>query len=427
MDHRFFLGTFLTFGASLAAQLPGTIPSVVPPPAGKADAPKAETAQDPDKTVVTPKQQLEQLSAERQRLEREITYVRGRAKNAKSILAEKLAEHQTTWRSIDAGTSAPKFTAPAAPKMRAARVATKEEIEGHGTNTMMLVNGRNVEQGSFDALMHYLAEAPGSTTEEQRAQRAMFELIRNEAVASSFEDHDGDEQMAAALREMDEGKTWAETAKKYGIVNGCDPEGRFEATHNSVFGTIFEQAAFRAQPGQRLRPFQNAAGIVLMQVEKIEKGATPDLDKVIGNAVQIPYSGGPEALQKALVAVTTGQVDILVRDEEVLKMLPPMFQQKAPAVTPVSPDGAPVAPAPVGVIPATLTPVQRDEMIKKLEGLQAEMTKLQGDTSDAAKQKLKELQTQYAETKAQLRGVPPVRPANPGPQDKTPQAPQKKS
>ncbi|MCC7397566.1 MAG: peptidyl-prolyl cis-trans isomerase [Planctomycetes bacterium] len=398
MDYRLFVGSLLLLGASLVAQNP---PAATPP------ATKGEASQDPDKTQVTPRQQLDQLTAERERLEREIRYVQDRAKNAKSILAEKLAGPTATWRSIDAGSSAPKVVTPSAPKQRAARIGSKEELAAHGVDVMLLVNGRPVEQSWFESLRSYLDEAPGSATPEMRAQRAMFDLIRNEAVASAFEPHQADDVLGELLKELDGGLSWGDAAKKYGVVHGSAPDGKFELTRNSVFGSIFENAAFHAKEGVRARPFRNANGLVVMQVDKIEKGAKPELDKVLGTAIQIPYEGGAELLQKAQLAITTGQVDLVVRDETVLKMLPPMFQrpQTPPGLVPVTTDQAQPA---AGGRPVSINPAQRNELIQKLESLQAQMQKLQGEATEEAKQQLEVLNKQYAAVKAQLRSAAPV-------------------
>lgn len=381
MDLRLVTAAVLLLGTSAFAQLP--IPGASPKP--------APAAQDPDKPQPSPEQVLQELKAERDRLAREIAYVKDRARNAKSLLSDKLANKAPTWKAIDAGTNAPALqpmAMPAAPRL--ARVATKEELGNHANDTLLIVNGRAIPQRAFDEIMQYLAQSPASGDESLRAQRALFDLIRIEAIASSFEDNEAAERVGGILGQLDGGKTMAEMAKAIGTVPGSSPEGTIEVTRNSVFGPRFEQIAFAAEPGQRVRPFRNANGLVILKVDRFVKGETPDQDKVVGTAIQVPYSPDPQALQKSHLAVNTGQVDILARDQQAFDMLPEMFRRPTGGVAP--------APLPTQHVDTTA-------IMKQLEQLGADMAALQNKTDDESKAKLQVLQQQYGELKRQLRSA----------------------
>lgn len=384
MDLRLLPASLLLLGNAAIAQIPL-------PPAGQTPPP----AQDPDKPAPTPAEVAKQLQAERDRLAREIAYVQDRAKNAKALLADKLASKPQTFKTIDAGVNAASVPPMAPTQPRAARVATAEELGNHANDTLLIVNGRAIPQKAFDDVVQYLAASPSSGDEPMRAQRALFDLIRIEAVASAFEDNEAAERVGELLGQLDAGKTPAELAKAVGTVPGASPEGKIEVTRNSVFGPRFEQVAFTTEAGKRARPFRNANGLVILHIDSIEKGATPDLDKAIGTAIQVPYSPDQAALQKAHLAVNTGQVDVLARDQKTIDMLPEMFRR---AMTP--------APGQDLIQQGTveLKPVDNTAAMKQLEQLSAEMAALQGKTDEQSKKRLQALQQQYIDLKVKIRG-----------------------
>jgi hypothetical protein len=270
---------------------------------------------------------------------------------------------------------------------RAARLATADELANQPEDVMLVVNGRPILRAHYNQLVQFMAGNPASGDEKMRSQRALYELIRTEAVLSSFEEHEAAEKVNELHAQLDAGKSMADLVKSVGTVPGASPEGRIEVTRNSAFGPRLEQVAFTTEAGQRARAFKTANGIVLLHVEKVEKGASPDLDKVVATAVQVPYTDKPEALQKTHMAVNTGQLDILARDQATLDLLPDMFKQSAPVVQP-----APIGPR-----------VDIAEVTKRLEALQVEMSALQGKTDEDSKRKLQELQDLYGQLKRALR------------------------
>lgn len=438
MDLRLFTASVLLLGTSAFAQNP-LVPGV-----GQAPAP---VAQDPDKQAPTPAELQKQLQAERDRLAREIAYVKDRAKNAKALLSDKLGNKAPSFRSIDAGVSAPAVQPMMPTQPRQARVATGEEMGNHGNDTLLVVNNRAVPQGAFDEIMAHLAKSPSGGDEAMRAQRALFDLIRIEAIASSFEDNEAAERVGDLLGQLDAGKPIADLAKAVGVVPGSSPEGKLEVTRNSVFGPRFEQVAFATEAGKRARPFRNANGIVILHVDSFVKGENPDLDKVVGTAIQVPYTPDQPTLQKAHSAVNMGQVDVLARDQKTLDMLPEMFRRSQAPMTPAVVDTAAIAKqieqlakdigalqdkpddeskrklqllqqqlaqlqaamrsadagdaAAAGTLPVKT--VDQTATMKQLEAVSARMAALQGKTDEASKQQLQALQQQYMQLKMQLR------------------------
>ena len=398
MDLRLVIGSLLFVGTT-AAQITPLTPATpaAPAPAGSQEPAK----QDPDKPQPTPAQQVDELNKEKARLQREIDYAKERAGNAKALLREKFAPRKNTHRSIDAGVMAPPAPPPqmVSNQPRAARIASADDLGNQPQGTMLTVNGRPVSQSSFDQLQAYLEGAPNSGDAAMRAQRALFELIRIEAVASVFEDNEAAERTGEAVAQLEAGKSMADVQKAFAVVPGAGEGGTIEVTRNSVFGPLFEMVAFNTADGKRSRPFRTANGLVVLQIDKREKGASPELDKVIGSAVLVAYSNEPEQMNKAQMAVTTGQVDIVVRDQQTLEMLPAIFRPAPAPIVPANVDEAVVAPG--SLVPGQVDPAK---VKARLEQIAAELSKPLDPNDPSAKAVREQLQKQYAELKQMLRG-----------------------
>lgn len=389
MELRLVTVSLLLLGTTAIAQTPPAPTPIQPAVPGQPLAPNAtqNPSQDPDKKQQSPEQILKDLAAEKERLAREISYVQDHAKNQKAMLAQKLAPKAQNWKAIDAGVSAPAFQ-PAQPMTpRFARLATAEEMASRSNDTLLLVNGRAVTQGMFDELSHYLAGNPAAGDETRRQQLAMFELIKIEGIAAAFEDNETAERVSDLLNQLAGGKSINELAKAVSVVRGSNPEGKLDVTRNSMFGPRLEQVAFATAEGQRARPFRHTEGVVILQVDKIEKGASPEQDKVHASAILVPYSPDAAAVTKAQTAVNTGQIDVLVRDERTMAMLPSMFKQ------PTTP------PMPM------LAPGQGQRLQEELQQLGRDMAELQKQDTPEAQQKLKMLNQRQAELMAQLRAA----------------------
>lgn len=346
--------------------------------------------QDPDKPQNSPQAQLEELAREKERLQKEVGYAKDRAANQKKLLAEKLMRGKPQYKSIDAGANLPpapaaKASAPVMPRM--ARVAGADEMGNFPEGTVMVVNGRPVATRELDALTAFLAKTPSGGDDTMRAQRAAYDLIRIEAIAASLDELQAEceDQIGQIAQALDQGKPIAEFVKAHGSVRGADADGKVGVTPYSPFGVRFEQVAFTTEVGKRSRPFRTADGIAVLVVDGEVKGERPELDRRNCTVVQVPYTKDAEAMGKAQTLVNQGQVDVLVRDEQAMAVIPAMFK---PQVAPV------VAPAPTIDVEATK---------KQLEELAAKMAPLQGKTDEASVGQLRRFEAQYAELKASLR------------------------
>ena len=387
MDVRLVLASLLFLSVTATAQekpkpvAPDAQNPAAAPAKPAAAAPGAATpgAQDPDKPAPKTTDVIGELTREKERLQTEIAYAKTRAKNANSMLASKLGQRGQSFKAIDAGTTA---AAPApAPEMRRARVMTAQELATQPKDVLLAVNGRPIRQGQFDELMNYMKSSPASGDESLRAQRVLFDLVRTESVVAALPENPAEGQVGDVMGQLESGKPIADLAKSVGTVQGAQPDGSVEVTRNSVLGPKVEQVAFSLQAGQRSRAFHTPQGIAVVQVDSIEKGASPDLDKVKAHIVQVPWQADPAVIQKAQAAAATGQLEILVRDQQVLDMLPQMWKPMA----------APAASFGAGPDSELAT------MLDTLKQLDEAIAKAAGAESADAKAQLQQMQQQRAQ------------------------------
>jgi hypothetical protein len=239
--------------------------------------------------------------------------------------------------------------------------------------------------------MEYLAQGTTAGDASMRAQRALYDLIRIEAVAASFSDEETADRAAALVAQLEGGKSVQDLAKEVGTLPGAAADGRIELTRNSMHGPRFEQIAFATPAGARAAPFRTAQGIVLLQVEKHEKGETPDTDKVALHAALVPYTADAAALQKVHNAVNFGQIDIVARDQQTLDLLPPLFRPQ---------------PQHSGVPAAAPVPGRDTTALQEALGMLAkEIAALQDASDEASVAKRRALEARYEQLKRELRSA----------------------
>ena len=127
----------------------------------------------------------------------------------------------------------------------------------------------------------------------------------------------------------------AAAAAEFGSVAGAKEDGAVQVTRNSILGPYFEYVAFSTPVGKMSRPFRTTNGYALIKVDSVEKGAQTGLDKVLCHVVQFAYSPDQKVMQQAQFKVNSGQVDIRVRDQAVLDLLPALFKPPVARATPL--------------------------------------------------------------------------------------------
>ncbi len=326
---RLAMAAPLALAAALPAQLTPTTPV-------KPTTPVVPTQEVPTQEP-TPAERLEILKKEKERLHLEIKFATERVQQAKSLLSTKLQRGKPVFKSIDAGK--PASAVPIAPprvQRKYARIGNAEEMNFGGNTMMIMVNDRAISQASYDGVMDYLRESGNTGTEELRAQRVLFDLIRVEAVASQFLENEGEIKLSENLALLEDGtKSMAAAAAEFGSVAGAKEDGAVQVTRNSILGPYFEYVAFSTPVGKMSRPFRTTNGYALIKVDSVEKGAQTGLDKVLCHVVQFAYSPDQKVMQQAQFKVNSGQVDIRVRDQAVLDLLPALFKPPVARATPL--------------------------------------------------------------------------------------------
>ncbi|HEB53539.1 MAG TPA: hypothetical protein ENI87_09835 [bacterium] len=299
----------LALAVALTAQEPAKKPSDVPEGPTKAE-------------------RLELLKKQKAQLQKEIEFVKQRVQSASQLLAKKLRRQPPQFKVIDAGK--PASARPVAPRpqqRKFARIGTAAEMNHGGDTAMIKVGDRAISQAAFDVLVDYLNSYATAANEALQAQRALFDLIRIEAVASQFQENEGEVKLAEHLAALQSGERSIEdVVKDVGTVQGAQTDGSMVVTRNSIQGPSFERWAFQTPVGQLTQPFRNLYGYVVMKVEKVEKGSQPQLDRVHVKVAQFPYAADKAQIQQAQFKANSGQVQVLVRDQEVLDMLPALYK-----------------------------------------------------------------------------------------------------
>jgi parvulin-like peptidyl-prolyl isomerase len=338
MDVRIFAFSCLLLGVSVVAQVePDRAPAGQAPagqaPAGQNPAGQAPVSQEP--RVKTPAEQLTELAREKERLEKEVAFAKERQAAAKKDLAAKLGQREQQLRSVRF--EAPKPAMPVSQPIRKARLMSETERAAQSDDVLMLVNGEPIRRGQIELLTKYLRDAGVPGDESLHTQRVAFELIRNTAVLAAFPENPAQVRMAEALAALQQGKKVGDLVEQFGVVPGAAADGTVEVTRNSFLGVGFEQVAFSLEPGQVSRPFVNPQGFVIVQaIERKKTDDGSDIAKVA--ALQIPFDASAEELRAAQAAPAMGQIELVVRDEATLAMLPALYRPTP--VQPVAPGAA---------------------------------------------------------------------------------------
>ncbi len=280
-----------------------------------------------------PETQLKQLNQEKQRLQKEIDFARQRVKSANTSLQNKLRRGGLQFRSIDAGRSRSSLVLDTSKKIirKFARVGTPEEMRIGGRDAMVVVERRGIEQQSYDALFNYLVETSPQGDRNILAQRALYDLVRLEGVAAAYLENPARVQLGEALGKLQSGAlSFAAAAKQYDKVKGSTPDGKLNVLRNSVQGPLFEYMAFNTEIGAMSKPFLTPEGYAVLRANARGKDEKTSRDMVECEVVLFRYSRDEKELLDALYRVTSGQAEVLARDEEVMKLLPALYRPAKP-------------------------------------------------------------------------------------------------
>lgn len=283
----------------------------------------------------SPQEQLDELKREIERLKSEIEFVNARTALGVAPLKERLQQRQFSPRAIDAGKNSAVAVPVAQPiQPQTARRMGTEEQEKYPAEVAFVVQGRMVRRDELEQLANYLKTLPGGNGGNDAAlvMRAAQERIRIEAVMAAFEESraEAESQVQAAMKELGEGKPFGEVQNRYGRGPNLAQEGKVQITRFSPFGLEVEAAAFQGTEGKVVGPLRGLTGYVVLQIDKVTKSDQDAGDVVDARLLLVPYHGDPLEMDKVRSQASMGQVDLLVRDDAAMEMLPPNFRPAAP-------------------------------------------------------------------------------------------------
>lgn len=242
------------------------------------------------------------------------------------LLNNKLKERELAVRVIDAGTNA--GTVITQPKTGlAARIMEPEESQEWGTDVLMTIGNRPIRQAALTSLTNYLKESGSAPTDDVRNQRAMLELVRIENTLASLPEstREAKMQIEQAAAEIVNGASFSETATKYsrGPLVG---DATITITRNCPFGLFLEKEAFATEEGKVTPVLPGLTGYVLFEVKKHNKGETSATDTTEGRIILVPYHPDPRTVDEVRARAALGQVEMSLRDKDVINMLPAMLR-----------------------------------------------------------------------------------------------------
>lgn len=308
---------------AVMAQVPGSSPLVTP---------QGVAGQQPAAPPRSPQEQLDELRREIERLKAEIAFVQTRTSLGVAPLRERLQQREFKPRAIDAGkNSAVALPVAQPPSIQPARTMTPEEQTKYGADVALVVQGRPVTSAELQQLAAYVKSMPGTPDATACMMRAAQECIRVQAVMAAFEESrtEAEGQIQAAAKELAEGKPFGEVQNRYGRGPNMTQEGKVTITRYSPFGLEVEAAAFGNPEGKLVGPVRGLSGYALVQIDKLVKSDQDVGDSVEARLILVPYHGEASDMDKVRSEASMGQVDLVVRDEAGLQLLP---QHLRPAV-----------------------------------------------------------------------------------------------
>lgn len=323
----------LSFTPGLASQNQGAAPGGTPAvPAAKPEGAK----QDPDRPSKSPAERIEELRRTLQQLANEIAFVESRASSTTQLLSQKFAQRGLQVRAIDAGQTASVMptlvsSGPAQNQPRAARLLEDKEKAAFGADVLMSIDGSPVKKADFDNLVQYLMQFPSAGDRQAIDQRAALELVRIHTLLAAFPETvvEAETNMKAAVDELQKGTEFTEVLNRYGAGPNMAQGGKVQITRFCPYGLQVEQAAMAAKEGTLTAAVRGLTGLVVMKVEKVNKGQTAQADSADVQMLMIPYHLDQTAVDKHRGRAALGQVDVAVSSPDVYPMLPGMLRPQA--------------------------------------------------------------------------------------------------
>ncbi len=297
-------------------------------PAAEPAKPAADAKpQDPDRPHKSPAEQFQDLTRERENLEKEIAYAKERAANATKLLREKFAARNFQPQVIEAGTSSsvmPAVTTPVTQinQPRKARLMEEKERSTFGEAVMMAVDGNPITYAEVDAMVSYLSQVPSAGDSVQLHQRATMEAIRIHTLLAAFPETSAEamKQIEMARNELAQGQKWGDVLGRYGAGPNMTQEGKVTITRFCPYGIDVERAAFSTAAGKVADPVHGLTGMVLLAVDEVKA------DTVEARMLLVPYNMDQPEVDRNRGRAALGQIDLAMREAKDFGRLPVIMQ-----------------------------------------------------------------------------------------------------
>lgn len=307
-------------------------PAETKPAADPAKANPDGKTQDPDRAHKSAAEQLQDLTRERENLEKEIAYARERAANATKLLREKFGSRNFQPQVIDAGTSASVMPAVSTPvaqinQPRKARLMEEKERQAYGDGVMMAVDGNPITTAEVDAMVSYLSTVTAAGDSVAINQRATMEAIRIHTLLAAFPETSAEamKHVEMARNELAQGQKWSDVLGRYGAGPNMTQDGKVQITRFCPYGIDVERAAFATPEGKISDPVHGLTGMVLLAVDKVLKGDGQN-DVVEARMLLVPYNMDQPEVDRNRGRAALGQIDLALREAKDFGRLPVIMQ-----------------------------------------------------------------------------------------------------
>ena len=305
--------------------LPGQQPAATPTPA--ADQLEKEKAVRPptqEERIAKLKEQVAKLENERRYLQsiREEGGVVGRIRQFlenRGVVAESFTD-----KSAPVGPM-PAMGAQQQPKpAKKVRLLGDAEKEKLADDVIFTVDGLPVTRPEFDELLTYLKSYPRDESEDQLKQLAILQLIKVKAgeamLAETARRARG--RIAEAQQKIADGADFAAIAKEMSDCPSKASGGDLGFFGREQMDLSFTRAAFSLKPGQVSPIVPSTYGYHLIKATGVKKGDAPEQDQVQASHLLVLYNPDQARVMEAQSKVSTGEVDVAFRSDELRKHAP---------------------------------------------------------------------------------------------------------
>ena len=306
---------------ALAAAVPAqTKPTVNPLPTPAIEVVPEAT---PEERIQALKDQLARLEAERAKLD-QVEKTGGVVSRVKGALAER----QVVVEPIDDPNPRNVSMGGGAATANAARLLSDEEKKALPGDVILVVDGVPATVSEFDAAMAYLQSYPNQRDEDAMKKQAILELIRQKAAEAAFPDTapTAEAKILELQKKLKAGEDFAKVAKEQSDCPSSQRGGDLGKFGRVGMDFWFTKTSYGLKVGEVSDVVQSTFGYHLIKVTAIEKGETPEQDKVQASHILALYSPNQGMVRQVSQRVHAGKSELAFASEEYLAYAPDVYR-----------------------------------------------------------------------------------------------------